>query len=176
MLPRSLLAACLAAIFLALLAGCGSIASSDDLSIKTASSVGIYEGLPHPVYEPEVYWAEKGGTKSIKEFGDQAIYAEPLDLQPEEVTRLAGLLGTSTTYHAFGGEKKCGGFHTDYAVEWRQGSTVRTTLLCFGCGEAMILGPKGQHRFDLDPSALTSLRSLLGTLRKNRPKPTTLPG
>ena len=57
--PRTYYPACLAAIILDCLAGSGMVISVDDLSIGSATMVVIYEGLPHPLFEPALYETEK---------------------------------------------------------------------------------------------------------------------
>ena len=57
-------------------------------------------------------------TKPTIQLSGFKFYREPLGLKDEDVRTLRGLLGNSSTYRSYSGEKKCGGFHPDYAVEW----------------------------------------------------------
>ncbi len=158
------------------LAGCGSIAAVEDLPTSQASRVVIHEGLPHPINESAAFKAEKAGPKPIVERVGYWFYRDPLEVKPDDLAKLTRTLGDSSTYRSFVGEKKCGGFHPDYLVEWREGTSERAALLCFGCGEAKVVGPKGEHRYDLDKPAQTTLRTLLDAYRKNRPDPATTGG
>jgi hypothetical protein len=67
------------------------------------------------------------------------------------------------------GEKKCGGFHPDYAVEWSVGRDRYRALICFGCEEVKLFGPALESRNDLDRTAYKRLEELLKPYQKNRP-------
>ena len=102
--------------------------------------------------EPERFETEESGENPLIERAGYPFYRKPLSIPADELASLASTLSDPTTYQTFSGEKKCGGFHPDHAVEWPgdSGASTRTILLCFGCGEAKILGPQAN-------SALTSI-------------------
>jgi len=165
-------------IVLLCLAGC-SAATPEDRAIGRASRVDIYEGLPHANNEEQAFRAEKAGVKPVVELAGFSFYQGPLTLSPTDRTALIAVLRTAETYQTFTGEKKCGGFHPDYAVEWRDGAATRTTLICFECGEVKIAGPNAEHRYDLAPKAREALRQVLTPYRRHRPglnSPTGKPG
>ena len=103
-------------------------------TVRRADRLTVYEGLPHPMYEEEAF-REELRTKETTEFLGFPFYREPLDLKPEDVEALCEALGDGSTYKTYGGEKKCGGFHPDYAVEWSVEGKVYRCLICFGCVE-----------------------------------------
>ncbi len=153
------------------LAGCGKPMPPKDLSIARASRVEVYEGLPHSNNEASAFDAEKAGPKPIVERVGYWFYRDPLPIKPDDLAKLTRTLSDSSTYRSFVGEKKCGGFHPDYLVEWRDGTVERSALLCFGCGEAKVVDSKGEHRYDLDKAAQATVQTLLEAYRKNRPAP-----
>ncbi len=89
--------------------------------VQRAEKVVLYEGLPHQLYEGPSLENERQ-TKAVQELDGYTFYEEPLALAGDDTTRLSEILGDSKTYKPFTGEKKCGGFHPDYAVEWHIGA------------------------------------------------------
>lgn len=141
-------------------------------TILHADRITVYEGLPHPMYEEEEFRRELQAKATVQLHGFP-FYREPLALKQGDVETLRGLLGTEGSYMPYGGEKMCGGFHPDYAVEWTNGRGVDHCLICFGCSEARVYGPRGGTFYNLrdeggdrDPMKLLVL---LKVYRKNRP-------
>ena len=98
------------------------------------------------------------------------FYQEPLEVTPDDLAVVQTTLGDPANYVVhYGGEKKCGGFHPDYAVEWQVSGTAYLVLVCFGCGEMMVVNQFSDARYDMDPYAREQLRSILKPYRKNRP-------
>jgi hypothetical protein len=142
-------------------------------TVRHADRLTLYEGLPHPTYEEEAF-REELKTKQTIQLSGFPFYRETLDLKVEDAKTLRGLLGDKRTYQPYRGEKKCGAFHPDYAVEWSSGGQVYRCLICFGCSEARFDGPKGQSFHDLryeghGRDRRMRLLDLLKTYRKHRP-------
>ena len=112
-------------------------------TVRQADRLTFYEGLPHPMYEEETF-REELKTKQTVQLSGFPFYREPLAIKDEDVKTLRGLLGDRSTYQSYTGEKKCGGFHPDYAVEWSTEGKVYRCLICFGCSEARFDGPNGE--------------------------------
>jgi hypothetical protein len=137
-------------------------------TIAKADKVILHEGLPHPS-EDKSFENEKK-TKKTFDIGGWLFYAEPLAPKDEDVKKLTELLKAETTFAAFGGVKKCGGFHPDYAVEWQVGKDRYYALICFGCHEAKVYGPEKAAYVDIHKDGYDSLTRLLKPYRKNRPE------
>ena len=154
----------------ALLVGLALLRPGEYSTILQADRVVVYEGLPHPDYEAGVYRDElkKQATVHLEGFD---FYRNPLTLSNEDSRALVAVLGASETYQSYGGEKKCGGFHPDYAVEWEAGGTVYRCLICFGCSEARVGRPERLRFYDLQtrPDARSVLKDLLKRYRVSRP-------
>ncbi len=75
-------------------------------------------------------------------------------------------MDSSATYKEFSGEKKCGGFHPDFAVEWQIGTAKYQALICFGCGEVKLFGPGYESRYDFHSE---TIEKILKKYNKNRP-------
>lgn len=165
--PNRLFFACLAPL---LLVGCGA-AGPEGLPIPEGPGTVIREGLPHPMMEAKAFQAEKDGPKAKVEVGGYPLYKSPLVVEGNDRRDLLAILNNPASYRAFSGEKKCGGFHPDDAIEWTVGGESRTLLLCFGCDEAKLVAPNRVDRFDLAPGIGEKLRRLLDAHRVNRPEP-----
>jgi hypothetical protein len=137
-------------------------------AVRRADGVVLYEGLPHQMYEAHLLEEERR-SKPVHDLDGYPFYQEPLKLTAEDANRLSEVLGESATYKPFSGEKKCGGFHPDYAVEWQVGANRYRALICLGCHEAKLFGPGLESRNDLDRAAYEKLQKLLNSYRKNRP-------
>jgi hypothetical protein len=143
-------------------------------SVRHTDRLTVCEGLPHPMYEEETF-QEELRTKPTIQLSGFPFYREPLDLKPEDIRALRGLLGDRSTYRPYSGEKKCGGFHPDYAVEWSAQGRVYRCLICFGCFEARFEGPQGEsYLHDLrrevhGREVRMRLLDVLKVYRKNRP-------
>jgi hypothetical protein len=137
-------------------------------TLTQAERLVLYEGLPHQMYEPKALDAERKAKPTVT-FHGFPFYRETLELKPGDDNRLKALLSDPRSFSAYSGEKKCGGFHPDYAVEWSAGGQVYQALICFGCFEARIYGPAGGTTYDVGRDVQERFRTLLGPYRKNRP-------
>jgi hypothetical protein len=136
--------------------------------ITRAEKVVLYEGLPHQLFEKSLLDEELRTKKTIKVEGFP-FYEEPLDLKEEHAKELTRLVSDAKSFQPHTEDKKCGGFHPDYLVEWRKGDEVYQCLTCFGCHEVKIAGPKVALHFDLVNEVQDRLTEVLKSYRKNRP-------
>jgi len=136
-------------------------------AIAKADKVVLFEGLPHQLFEGGLLAAEL--KKKTVRFADYPFYAETLDLKDGDAKKLIATAGTKDTYRAFGGEKKCGGYHPDYAIEFHVGQAKYYALICFGCHETIVIGPKTTVRTDMSDAGHKGFEALLKGDRKNRP-------
>jgi hypothetical protein len=149
------------------LSGC-SAGPPASASISQSRLITLYEGLPHQFYEPKALLAEKKAKQTV-ELNGFTFYGETLELKAGDAEELKALLAGSRSFVPFTEEKKCGGFHPDYAVEWSVGGETYRCLICLGCLEARIHGPGGVTEYDIENAAFKRLKQLLVPYRKNRP-------
>lgn len=149
------------------LSGC-STGSSEGLTIQAVDHLTLYEGLPHQFYEADKLDSEKKSKPTIDIHGFP-FYRETLELKAEDEKSLRAELGSEKSYAPYSGEKKCGGFHPDYAVKWSVAKKTSVCLICFGCGEFRVYGPQGEQYFDISAGARERLQALLSPYVKNRP-------
>ncbi len=133
--------------------------------------ITLYEGLPHQGYEAKRF-AEESKKPTIEK-GGFPFYREPLTLKEADAKALGAVLARPDTFQPFGGEKKCGGFHPDYAIVVSASGEETTYLICFGCGEAKVYGPdRSETRYDFGhDSKDPRLSAILKPYQKNRPMP-----
>jgi hypothetical protein len=140
--------------------------------VRRAQKVVLHEGLPHRTYGSQLLEKERR-TKEVEDVGGHPFYKDLLELSGDDAKEVSDILGDPGTYKPFSGEKKCGGFHPDYAAEWQVGADRYWALICFGCYEVKLLGPGFNSRLDLNQVAYERRRQVLKAHQKNRPAPKT---
>ena len=157
------------AVFIAglVLSGCSGGAPQGP-TIRQAGVLSLYEGLPHPIYETEALAAEQKSKPTIDLHG-YPFYRQPLVLKPGDDKQLRDVLGDGSSYRQHSGEKKCGGFHPDYAVVWSVRGQQSTDLICFTCQEIRRFGPAGEANFDIAAEVRERLKRLLASYLRDRP-------
>ena len=131
----------------------------------------LLEGLPHPAFEPQLFERERQLLNRLRNLYGSLFYAQPLDVAPELLQSVVDIVNDPASFvpREPGFLKACGGFHADFAVEWRQHAVLRQSLLCFGCGEARLITGLAHDHVDLASGAEERLRALLGGVRQFRP-------
>lgn len=136
--------------------------------MKNAEKATLYEGLPHQKHEPALLKQEKESKKTLI-FGDFAFYEEHFELKEADFNQLKSILSDPDSFRPWSGEKGCGGYHPDYFIEWYADGEICRAYVCFGCGEAKLVGPNGETKYDLNATARTRLENVLLGYHKNRP-------
>lgn len=139
--------------------------------VRRASAVVLYEGLPHQRFEKGLMEQEKR-TKRVRDIQGFPFYVEKLELKDEDAKRLTALLsdvGRLGSILSPDVQKKCGGFHPDYALEWSNGNDRVQAQICFGCGDVRLFSSGSYSERDLSKKARASLEEILKGYRKNRP-------
>jgi len=137
-------------------------------AVKSAERVIVYEGLPHHLFEEELLETELKSKKTIKML-EYPFYAEGVEPKKEDAIQLTNLLSAVESFAPFSGEKKCGGFHPDYDLDWHVSGSIYRAFVCFGCHEIKIIVSGNAVLFDLSDNAYDSLKRILQTYRKQRP-------
>lgn len=156
-----------------LCAGEEAPASKDDsnrirMAIVASARVNVYEGLPHGMFERELL-AEESKRKDTEGIGSYRFYSPAVAAaDPAAIKRI---LSSAESIRVFEGEKLCGGFHPDYAVEWfgEDGSRYHAQI-CFGCHEIIYSDGKKEYRYDLENEPFQKLRKELAPYAKKRPR------
>lgn len=142
--------------------------SSGTPEAKPVGALVVHEGLPHQSMEAELYAKEKARVPDALEWGGFRFYPKPLTIKEADLKAVRAAVSDKGTYAAFSGEKKCGGFHPDYAVSWGGGAS--RALICFGCNEVMLLDNGKSTRHDLGSSQGDVLERALRHYRVSRPQ------
>lgn len=139
--------------------------------VRRASAVVLYEGLPHQRFEKGLMEQEKR-TKRVRDLQGFPFCVEKLEMKDEDAKRLTALLsdvGRLGSILSPDLQKKCGGFHPDYALESSNGNDRVQAQICFGCGDVRLFSSESYSERDLSKKASASLEEILKGYRKNRP-------
>lgn len=175
MIKHQIPRAVLYTLMLSLAGGCGQqevdrnepVQDAALATIGQAEALKLWEGLPHHHNEAEALEQELAEKETFELHG-HPFYAEPLELNDGDRAKLQEIVAGERFVKPFLNEKKCGGFHPDYAVQWTAGGEEYTLLLCFGCCEVKVVGPGGSTRYDI---ADDDIYPLLRAYRNQRPEP-----
>jgi len=137
-------------------------------AVQNADSVVLYEGLPHQHNEQNLFEQELKGKKTVQIHG-YPFYEEQLPVKDADAKKLLDLYCNPASFGPWMGEKKCGGYHPDYCIEWHVGQDVYQALICLGCCEVKSYGPKAELYCDIESDALTEFKTILKPYQKNRP-------
>ena len=140
-------------------------------AVKKANRAVLYEGLPHQFLEKESLDKEIQAKKTVS-FGGFQFYQETLLLKDKDFAALQVIFGNLDEFKQHTQEKKCGGFHPDYCIEWYADDLLCRVLVCLGCGEIKAFCPQSGVHCDVASHAEQSLSlgEILKPYRKNRPK------
>lgn len=136
-------------------------------TIKNSAQVCVFEGLPHPMFESELLKIEKK-RKDATMVASYPFYTPKVQVEEVAASKLKAIISDSSNYIQFSGEKRCGGFHPDYAVEWSDGDIRYSALFCYGCGEVLVVDGKNTYRYDFKIS--DDLKKIFASFNAKRPK------
>src|SRR5262245_13021021 len=106
-------------------------------AIETAERLDVLEGLPHPMFEALAF-SQESACNAVRDILGSLFYQKSRPLDVEDYAAIRSVLADPRTYlHCAdeGAFKRCGGFHADFAIEFRHDAQVGGALICFGCGE-----------------------------------------
>lgn len=142
-------------------------------AVWKADKIVLLEGLPHQLWQTKQLEQELRTHETIR-VHDFPFYLEPLSLEKADAEELMVLFHDPNTFikKAEGGKgkKMCGGFHPDYALEFRVGADTHHALVCLGCGEIQIRNSEVSAYCDVSRDAYAQFKSILEPYRKNRPR------
>jgi hypothetical protein len=136
--------------------------------IKKADKIIVYEGMPHPTFDKDLLASELKQKKNVR-LHQEYFYDSPKPVKEAVGKVLTDVIADPASLQAYRGPKRCGGFHPDYAVEWKAGSDTYHVQICYGCKELKIYGPKLELHCDIKEDALNRLKETLAKFRENRP-------
>lgn len=143
-------------------------------AVKTADSVEVLEGLPHPYWETDIR-AVEAAKPNIQNVAGELFYPKSLYLSIDQKSELTQQFLEKTLFVVPNSDdppfpKACGGFHADYALRWnRNGSPVAAALICFGCEEVMLVGEKVKVSTNMSAEGKKYFTEVLKPLRQSRP-------
>lgn len=117
--------------------------------VRRASSLTLFEGLPHQNWDYDQHQRELATKKTVV-IHDFPFYERPLVLSTDEVAELRRLCAAAGSYSSYSGEKLCGGYHPDYCLTWKDDTATYDLMICFGCEEMKLYGPQNYLIADLN--------------------------
>ena len=147
--------------------------SSFRRAIESAERLDILEGLPHPRFE-KLAFSQELASNAVRDILGSLFYDESRPVKFEDHTAIRSVLADPRTFLPCQDDgvvrlKRCGGFHADFAIEFRHDAQVGGALICFGCGEIKTLIQGDRWHNDLLPEAQAALRRTLLGYRDKRP-------
>lgn len=136
--------------------------------IRSTPGFEVYEGLPDPIAEPDLFQTENARTDLRRE-GKFAFYPKPLALSAEDSAALDKLFQGENPFSPGGDEPACGKFHPDYMIVWKSDPGPCLLEIGLGCQEIRGTGPNlFLHRY-IPPPVYGALNRILGKYRVSRP-------
>ena len=139
-------------------------------TLKDADAAVIFEGLPHQGWQRALVNDEIARKKTIRLFG-YAFYEQPSELTRAQQKEFQEILASGPWFEALEKgvmqNKRCGGFHPDYQVEWKTKDAVVQIQFCLGCRDVRIYTEKEKIFGDLKGNE--RLTKWLRGFRKLRP-------
>ncbi|MEP4078042.1 hypothetical protein [Haloferula sp.] len=137
-------------------------------ALAKAKTFTLYEGLPHPAKETEIFTTE-ADRKDTKQITGFFFYKPGLKVDPATTEKLRQVIADSDSLTEWE-EKRCGGFHPDWSLTWRRGWSKDHALICFSCEDIIYISGDYQLRYTLTPAANKKLKALLNPFQSKRPK------
>src|SRR5688500_13875115 len=137
-------------------------------TLARAKQIVVFEGLPHQAWERSELESERRLKKCVNIHG-YFFYDDARHAANEEFASLRQALLRSGGIIGWGGNKLCGGYHPDYLIQWTGADGTYDALVCFGCHEIKLFGPKERLYADLSGKTYEELKQTLERFRKHRP-------
>jgi hypothetical protein len=137
-------------------------------ALEKTKEITVFEGLPHQRQEPAELKRERRSKKCVKLHG-YWFYGDARVAADEDFVSLRQAMLQRGGIFDWGGAKLCGGYHPDYLIRWRVDEGTYDALVCFGCHEIKLFGPKDRLYADLSKQAYEQLERGLSKFRKHRP-------
>ena len=138
-------------------------------ALEEAREIVVFEGLPHPYSEHAEFEKERNAKKCV-ELRGYWFYDEARVAWNEDFNSLRRALAARGGIIEWGGNKLCGGFHPDYLIRWKVAGGTCDALICFGCHEIKLFGPRDRLYADLSKQTYEQLKQGLAKFRKHRPQ------
>jgi len=133
-------------------------------SLATPINLKLYRGLPRRDSSEGVWWPWEIPAHTRVAMAGR-FETEPVTASAEEIESLLKIIGANGSFSQWFGPKLCGGFHADWAVQWRDpgvgSNAVYEAHFCFGCHEAKISTPDGILYVDIPDATFELLQNIL---------------
>ncbi len=128
----------------------------------------LFEGLPHPRWEPNLLASESKRGISFEDHGF-LFYEQARRVTEADTVAVRRILRLEKNYTRFQGFKMCGGFHPDFLAKLSGESGIVSVQICLGCGEARIFKGAQIVHCDLGAESHRFLEAILEEYYLERP-------
>jgi hypothetical protein len=121
-------------------------------TIRDDSPAAVFEGLPHPQAESDVYASESRRKDTFTNHGFK-FYTPHYYWGGKGTGAITHIARSLETYNRWTGPKFCGGFHPDLLVRFGRGRETVDCHICLGCGEAIFFTATDMIHVNLEAAA-----------------------
>lgn len=137
-------------------------------TLARATQIIVFEGLPHQNSKRSERESERRLKKCVEMHG-YLFYDDARPAAHEDFTLLREALLRKGGIIEWTGNKLCGGYHPDYLIRWTGDDGTYDALICFGCHEVKLFGPRTRLYADLSADTYEQLKHTLAAFQKHRP-------
>jgi hypothetical protein len=136
--------------------------------LGSPNEIVLWEGMPHQFQEGQLL-ADELLKNKFTEIRGEKFYRAARSVEKDDVAPLMEMLSSRETHDPSILMKLCGGFHADYALQWKTPHGPVTVLVCFGCHELVMFGRNFSLQSDISQRSYGRLMERLRKYHKSRP-------
>ena len=137
--------------------------------IRGQTSLTLYEGLPHQVWEQEGLKKELEEKETVKQHKFH-FYKKANKVSKDDEAALRKLCCGKGAFRPYQGPKACGGFHPDFSLHWSDGKETVELHVCFGCHEMRGYFGETYVYCELTDAGFAWFQKILARYKLQRPK------
>lgn len=142
-------------------------------ALRNADQMEFLEGLPHQRREVRLREQEMKRHQTIQ-IAEEFFYEQRLPCSEEFRSEMTSAFLEKKLFAPplvdLPIVKPCGGFHADYGFRWlKKGAPLASALICFGCGEILLVGTTVAINADMTDLGAVYLKEHLKGIRALRP-------
>ena len=138
-------------------------------AVHSATTIQVFEGLPHQSWENELLKLEIASKETFKSHGHY-FYSLAISPAGDDREALRNQALNPSGFQEWSGMKTCGGYHPDWMIRWITPDGATHELhLCLGCHEAKFYGPGYQLYCNVPRQSYDGFKAILERYASQRP-------